>query len=85
MDEIRKSLKIVFNKYKDGQLDEEDALTLAMTLFMNNRNNTFYPYIPTQPTPLEPYYQKEWTVTCAGENTVNSVTGDGIEPKFSIT
>ena len=43
-------------------LSEEDYMTILEAIVDNNE--IYYPYVPQNPQPLGPFYQKEFTVTC---------------------
>lgn len=43
-------------------LSEEDYMTILEAIVDNN--GIYYPYVPQNPQPFGPFYQKEFTVTC---------------------
>lgn len=55
------AIKIIANAIHSSNLSIEEATILLEAMMEGSM--VYYTY-PTQPQPLEPYYQKEWTTTC---------------------
>ena len=74
MTEKQKEAIQIINRIRDWHninhksfISEDEYMTVLEAIMDNDC--TYYPYIPTTPQPLDPYYQDRWNVTCVSNQS----------------